>query len=143
MQQDNENLLNTVIRVTDMGKATLDQMIPMAERPEFKAELMRQQNGYRSFGQQAHTALDACGVKAQGQGMVEKWMAKAGIAGRTITDRSTHKLAGMLVEGNQMGVNECVTGLKDCPRASTGAVELTRQLQKFEEQNIENLRQFL
>ena len=45
MQQDNENLLNTVIRVTDMGKATLDQMIPMAERAEFKAELMRQQNG--------------------------------------------------------------------------------------------------
>ena len=25
-------------------------------------------------------------------------MAKAGIAGRTITDRSTHKLAGMLVD---------------------------------------------
>ena len=142
-ERDNIELLNTVVRTTEMGKTTLDELIPMAERPEFKAELLREQRGYRDFNQQAHTALAACGSQAECQTTLEKWMARAGIVTQTFADRSTEKLAEMVVKGNRMGVAECVEGLREHPAASTGAKELARGLRLFEEENIASLRQFL
>ena len=136
-------LLNSVARATEMGKNTLDQMIPMAEKPEFKAELLKEQRGFRSFNQKAHAALDACGARAEGAGTMEKLMSKAGIAGRTLGDKSTRNMAEMLLEGSQMGVTECITSLRDYPKASEGARQMVHELKQFQEENIETLKRFL
>ena len=67
-KNDNLNMLEAIVQNTEMGKNTLDQLVPMAEDEQFKAELLRQRNIYRQLNQEAHTALEACGGKAQGQG---------------------------------------------------------------------------
>ena len=65
-------MLEAIVQNTEMGKNTLDQLVPMAEDEQFKAELLRQRNIYRQLNQEAHAAIDACGGSAQGQSAMAK-----------------------------------------------------------------------
>ena len=53
-KNDNLNMLEAIVQNTEMGKNTLDQLVPMAENEQFKAELLRQRNIYRQLNQEAH-----------------------------------------------------------------------------------------
>ena len=128
-KNDNLNLLEAVVQNTEMGKNTLEQILPMTNDVQFKAELLRQRNIYHQLNQEAHTAIEACGGSAQGQ--------------KTLTDKSTRNLAEMLTQGSGMGVVDCVKSCKDYPNAAPGAKRLAQRLQDFEEDNRIQLERFL
>ena len=67
-KNDNLNLLEAVVQNTEMGKNTLEQIVPMTDDVQFKAELLRQRNVYHQLNQEAHTAIEACGGTAQRHG---------------------------------------------------------------------------
>ena len=142
-KNDNRSLLEAVVQNTEMGKNTLEQIVPMTEDARFKAELLRQQNIYRQLNQEAHTAIAACGGTAQGQSAMAKFNTKMGVAMKTITDKSTRNLAEMLSEGSSQGVMDCVKSQKDYPDAAPGSKRLMQKLQDFEEDNRIKLEQFL
>lgn len=142
-KNDNCSLLEAVVQNTEMGKNTLEQIVPMTEDARFKAELLRQQNVYRQLNQEAHTALAACGGTAQGQSVMAKLNTRVGVALKTMTDRSTRNLAEMLSEGSSQGVMDCVKSQKDYPDAAPGSKRLMQKLQDFEEDNRIKLEQFL
>lgn len=56
-------MLEAIVQNTEMGKNTLDQLVPMAEDEQFKAELLRQRNIYRQLNQEAHAAIDAAAAR--------------------------------------------------------------------------------
>ena len=140
---DNLSLLEAVVQNTEMGKNTLEQIVPMTQDPRFKAELLRQRNVYHQLNQEAHTALAACGGTAQGQSAMAKFNTKMGISMKTLTDKSTRNLAEMLTQGSGMGVVDCVKAQKDYPNAAPGTKRLVRQLQEFQEDSRVKLEQFL
>lgn len=142
-KNDNLNMLEAVVQNTEMGKNTLEQIVPMTDDTQFKAELLRQQNIYRQLNQEAHTAIAACGGTAQGQSAMAKFNTKMGVAMKTITDKSTRNLAEMLSEGSSQGVMDCVKSQKDYPDAAPGSKRLMQKLQDFEEDNRIKLEQFL
>mgnify|MGYP007066999096 CR=1 FL=1 len=142
-KNDNLNMLEAVVQNTEMGKNTLEQIVPMTDDARFKAELLRQQNIYRQLNQEAHTAIAACGGTAQGQSAMAKFNTKMGVAMKTITDKSTRNLAEMLSEGSSQGVMDCVKSQKDYPDAAPGSKQLMQKLQDFEEDNRIKLEQFL
>ena len=136
-KNDNLNMLEAIVQNTEMGKNTLDQLVPMAEDEQFKAELLRQLN------QEAHAAIDACGGSAQGQSTMAKLNTKVSIGMKTITDKSTRNLAEMLTQGSGMGVVDCIKSQKDYPDAAPGSKRLMQKLQDFEEDNRLKLEQYL
>ena len=142
-KNDNLNMLEAIVQNTEMGKNTLDQLVPMAEDEQFKAELLRQRNIYRQLNQEAHTAMQACGGTAQGQSAMAKFNTKMGISMKTLTDKSTRNLAEMLSEGSSQGVMDCIKSQKDYPDAAPGSKRLMQRLQDFEEDNRIKLEQFL
>ncbi len=142
-KNDNLNLLEAVVQNTEMGKNTLEQIVPMTDDTQFKAELLRQRNLYHQLNQEAHTAMEACGGTAQGQSAMAKFNTKMGISMKTLTDKSTRNLAQMLSEGSSQGVLDCVKSRKDYPNAAPGTKRLVQQLQDFEEDNRIRLEQFL
>ncbi len=142
-KNDNMNLLEAVVQNTEMGKNTLEQIVPMTQDTQFRAELLRQRNGYHQLNQEAHTALEACGGTAQGQSAMAKFNTKMGISMKTLTDKSTRNLAEMLSEGSSQGVLDCVKSCKDYPNAAPGTKRLVQRLQDFEEDNRVKLEQFL
>ena len=142
-KNDNLNLLEAVVQNTEMGKNTLEQIVPMTQDTRFKAELLRQRNVYHQLNQEAHTAIEACGGTAQGQSTMAKFNTKMGIGMKTLTDKSTRNLAEMLSEGSSQGVMDCVKSQKDYPNAAPGSKRLMQRLQEFEEDNRIKLEQFL
>ena len=49
MQSDNEKMLQEIVQNTEMGKNTLEQILPMTNDVQFKAELLRQRNAQRGL----------------------------------------------------------------------------------------------
>ena len=142
-KNDNLNLLEAVVQNTEMGKNTLEQIVPMTEDTAFRAELLRQRNVYRELNQEAHTAIEACGGSAQGQSAMAKFNTKMGISMKTLTDKSTRNLAEMLTQGSGMGVVDCIKSQKDYPDAAPGSKRLMQKLQDFQEESRIKLEQFL
>lgn len=114
-KNDNLNLLEAVVQNTEMGKNTLEQILPMTSDVQFKAELLRQRNIYHQLNQEAHTAIEACGGSAQGQSTMAKLNTKMGIGLKTLTDKSTRNLAEMLTQGSGIGVVDCVKAARTTP----------------------------
>ena len=139
----NEALLQAVVRGSEMGKNSLDQLLPMAQDPQLRAEMLRQQREYRLLNQRAHTALAALGEEAEGIEPMEKWGARMGIAGRTLLDRSPEHLARLLIQGSTMGQSDCIGAKNDCPEASDGAKQMADDLCRLEEEGAQKLRAFL
>ncbi|MBU3820016.1 MAG: hypothetical protein H9864_06575 [Candidatus Faecalibacterium intestinavium] len=143
MKNDNLSMLEAVVQNTEMGKNTLDQIVPMTEDTRFKAELLRERNIYQQLNQEAHTCITACGGKAQGQTAFAKMNTRMGISMKTLTDKSTRNLAEMLSEGSSQGVLDCIKCQKDYPDAAPGSKRLMQRLQDFQEDSRIKLEQFL
>jgi len=148
---DNQAVLNEIVRNTEMGKNSLDQLIDVTDDRQLKASLLAQQKAsllaqqkeYRRINQQAHAAMAACGAQSQGQSTAAKLMAKMGIWTETLTDRSTRNLADMVIQGANQGVMDCEKARRDHPAASTGALGLLNELQQFEERTARQMRDYL
>ena len=143
LKNDNLSLLEAVVQNTEMGKNTLEQIVPMTDDVQFKAELLRERNIYRELNQEAHTAIEACGGTAQGQSAMAKLNTRMGIGMKTLTDKSTRNLAEMLFEGSSQGVMDCIKSQKDYPDAAPGSKRLMQKVQDFEEDNRIRLERFL
>ena len=143
LKNDNLSLLEAVVQNTEMGKNTLEQIVPMTDDTQFKAELLRERNIYRELNQEAHTAIEACGGTAQGQSAMAKLNTRMGIGMKTLTDKSTRNLAEMLSEGSSQGVMDCIKSQKDYPDAAPGSKRLMQKVQDFEEDNRIRLERFL
>ncbi len=143
LKNDNLSLLEAVVQNTEMGKNTLEQIVPMTDDVQFKAELLRERNIYRELNQEAHTAIEACGGTAQGQSAMAKLNTRMGIGMKTLTDKSTRNLAEMLSEGSSQGVMNCIKSQKDYPDAAPGSKRLMQKVQDFEEDNRIRLERFL
>ena len=143
LKNDNLSLLDAVVQNTEMGKNTLEQIVPMTDDVQFKAELLRERNIYRELNQEAHTAIEACGGTAQGQSAMAKLNTRMGIGLKTLTDKSTRNLAEMLSEGSSQGVMDCIKSQKDYPDAAPGSKRLMQKVQDFEEDNRIRLERFL
>ena len=143
LKNDNLSLLEAVVQNTEIGKNTLEQIVPMTDDVQFKAELLRERNIYRELNQEAHTAIEACGGTAQGQSAMAKLNTRMGIGMKTLTDKSTRNLAEMLSEGSSQGVMDCIKSQKDYPDAAPGSKRLMQKVQDFEEDNRIRLERFL
>ena len=143
LKNDNLSLLEAVVQNTEMGKNTLEQIVPMTDDVQFKAELLRERNIYRELNREAHTAIEACGGTAQGQSAMAKLNTRMGIGMKTLTDKSTRNLAEMLSEGSSQGVMDCIKSQKDYPDAAPGSKRLMQKVQDFEEDNRIRLERFL
>ena len=143
LKNDNLSLLEAVVQNTEMGKNTLEQIVPMTDDVQFKAELLRERNIYRELNQEAHTAIEACGGTAQGQSAMAKLNTRMGIGMKTLTDKSTRNLAEMLSEGSSQGVMDCIKSQKDYADAAPGSKRLMQKVQDFEEDNRIRLERFL
>ena len=143
LKNDNLSLLEAVVQNTEMGKNTLEQIVPMTDDVQFKAELLRERNIYRELNQEAHTAIEACGGTAQGQSAMAKLNTRMGIGMKTLTDKSTRNLAEMLSEASSQGVMDCIKSQKDYPDAAPGSKRLMQKVQDFEEDNRIRLERFL
>ena len=62
---------------------------------------------------------------------------------QTLTDKSASHIAEMLIIGSNMGIINAVKNLKKYKNAEPSIIDLMNRLLKFEEDNVQQLKEFL
>lgn len=140
----NEELLNFVYQNSQMGIDTLKQLLEISKDENFNKYLRGQGRGYLELHKKAKEFLHENGTDEKGLTMLEKiktyWMVNM----QTIKDKSASHIAEMLITGSTMGINEAVKKINQYEGSvKKEYLDLMRRLQKFEEGNIERLKEFL
>jgi hypothetical protein len=139
----NAELLNFIYQNSQMGVATIEQLIEIVEDNNFKKHLESQFNEYKEIHSAAKKALNESGYDEQGIGALKKIRTYLMINMQTMTDNSASHIAEMLIIGSNMGIINAVKNMKKYSDAEPTILKLMERLLKFEENNVQQLKEFL
>ena len=140
----NAELLNFVYQNSQMGVDTLKQLMDIVEDNHFKEHLEHQFNEYKQIHNAAKESLNKNGYDEKGLGTLEKIRTYLMINMQTLSDKTSSHISEMLIIGSNMGVINAIKNLRKYKEdAEPEILGLMNRLLKFEENNIQQLKDFL
>lgn len=139
----NAELLNFIYQNSQMGVDTISQLLEISQDGEFKAHMCRQLEGYQEFHKEARQCLNQNGYDEKGISTFEKVRTYLMVNIQTMTDKTSSHIAEMLIIGSNMGVVDAIKNIRKYKDVEKDIVKLMERLKKFEESNIEKLKEFL
>ena len=137
-------MLNFIYQNSQMGVETLNQLIPMIDNEAFKKRIEAQLKEYEQIHEEAKKLLNRHGYDEKGIGALEKIMAYLMIDMKTLMDKSSSHIAEMLIQGSNMGIIDAVKRINQYEKeAEKEVTALMKRLLKFEENNVERLKEAL
>lgn len=137
-------MLNFIYQNSQMGVETLNQLIPMIDNEAFKKRIEAQLKEYEQIHEEAKKLLNRHGYDEKGIGALEKIMAYLMIDMKTLMDKSSSHIAEMLIQGSNMGIIDAVRRINQYEKeAEKEVTALMKRLLKFEENNVERLKEAL
>lgn len=137
-------MLNFIYQNSQMGVETLNQLIPMIDNEAFKKRIEAQLKEYEQIHEEAKKLLNRHGYDEKGIGALEKIMAYLMIDMKTLMDKSSSHIADMLIQGSNMGIIDAVKRINQYEKeAEKEVTALMKRLLKFEENNVERLKEAL
>lgn len=141
----NENIefLNAIYQNTRIGEQSIHTLLGHVEDSRLKQDMLDQLEGYAAFSQEAASQLQSAGAEQKPIGPIKKAAMTGSIQINAWRDHSKTHIAEMLIEGSTMGVIDLRENLSRYPRAEHDALDLARNVIRFEEKNIERLKAYL
>ncbi len=139
----NSELLNFIYQNSQMGVDTIDQIIGIVEDDEFQRHLESQLKEYKEILHAAKAKLHENDCDEKGISSLDKIKTYLMINMQTLTDKSATHISEMLMVGSNMGVINAVKNLKKYHHADKDITQLMERLLRFEENNIQQLKEFL
>jgi hypothetical protein len=139
----NVELLNFIYQNSQMGVITIKQLIGIAEDNNFIKHLESQYNEYNEIHKAAKELLNKNGFDEKGISAFAKIRTYLMINVQTLTDKSSSHISEMLIIGSNMGIINAVKNLKKYKDAETEILSLMERLLRFEENNVQELKEFL
>ncbi len=137
-------MLNFIYQNSQMGVETLNQLIPMIDNEAFKKRIEAQLKEYEQIHEEAKKLLNRHSYDEKGIGALEKIMAYLMIDMKTLMDKSSSHIAEMLIQGSNMGIIDAVKRINQYEKeAEKEVTALMKRLLKFEENNVERLKEAL
>jgi hypothetical protein len=140
---NDETLLNSVLKTAQMGRFGIETVLDKAINPGLKQELRSQKAQYDDIENEANTMAAKQDIKLKGLGAPARYMAS--VMGRLsiMGEHRDSKIAGMLIQGNAMGLIKSMKYLNRCKHCRNDAVELAQKLADREQENIRNAQPYL
>ena len=139
----NAELANFIYQNSQMGVNTIKQLIDIVEDNNFKKHLQSQFKEYKEIHEAAKQSLNASGYDEKGISALDKIKTYLMINMQTLTDKTPSHISEMLIIGSNMGVINAVKNLKKYKDAESDLLALMERLLRFEENNIQELKEFL
>ena len=140
---ENAELLNFVYQNSQMGVDTIKQLIAIVKDEKFKKQLESQFKEYEEIHSTDRKMLNENGYDEKGISAMEKIRTYLMLNIQTMTDKSPSHISEMLIIGSNMGVINAVKNLKKYKGAESKIKSLMERLLKFEENNVQRLKEFL
>lgn len=139
----NSELLNFIYQNSQMGVDTIEQLLDIATDNDFKEHLNAELEKYNRLNDDAKQLLNDNGYDEKGISAFEKIRTYLMINMQTMHDKTASHIAEMMIIGSNMGVVDAIKNLRKYSNAEKNIIQLMKELQKFEENNVENLKRFL
>ncbi len=139
----NAEFLNFIYQNSAMGVTTISQLLDIVEDEAFRKHLEKELEEYRSYHEEAKKLLNDHGFDEKGLTMFEKIRTYLMISVQTMTDKSASHIAEMMITGSNMGILDATKHLKDADHVERDIRSLMENLLKFEEKNVQKLKEFL
>ena len=139
----NSELLNFIYQNAQMGEETINHISDIIEDGELKRHLRDQSEEYDAIRDAAASLMNEHGYDGKGINAFEKIRTYLMIDLQTLTDKSISHIAEMLIVGSTMGVIQAIRNIRKYDGAQAEIISLMQRLQKTEENNIQQLKNFL
>ena len=136
-------LLNFVAKNCEMGKSSINQLLPMIHEEEFRKTVEAQYREYAEIDSLADRALAKRGSEAEHVGAMAKVSSYLMINAGALLDDSVQHMAEMMCKGSSNGIIEITRHLSAHRDAEPEVQGLANRLLAAEERNVEELKQFL
>ncbi len=138
----NTAMLDAIYQNITMAMSALDTLLPKANGTAIHSEIKREQAGYSHLLGKTITMMEGYGSVPQEVGFLSKAGAEMGIQFSTMLNHTPQHLAGMLIDGSDMGITDLRRLLKEYCYCDRPVVNLGQELLSFEEQNMLSLGAF-
>lgn len=139
---DNVDLLNYIYHNAKIGSQNIANILPKINNQELQNTLLNKLTQYQGIANQASELLDNLNETPK-ENTIDKLSNKAGIAVNTLTDTSTSHIAEIMINESTSDIISLTKKMNeniDCPQ---NVSNLYNDLINIEEQNTEDLKQFL
>jgi len=126
-----------------MGETVIKQLLGKTEDKEFIKLLEAQYRDYSEICDKAKARLNDHGYGEKELCKLKKLNSYIMINIQTLADKSTRHIVEMMIIGCNMGVIDAIKNIKKCKGAKAEVIALMEQLLVIEENNLNNLKQFL
>lgn len=141
--KNDTRVLKGIYENASTGKGTLERVIKTIGEENITNDLKKQLKGYDGFCTISQKMLKKQGVSDTSDGPLRNFTVDVGVKMNLIMDISSAHVAGLLIEGSNMGVVDLTKILNKNKNISTECKALADGLIKFEEENIQNLKPYL
>ena len=138
-------LLEETYKNVRMGSDSIINLTSRVKNEALRSEMMAQLDHYEDFAHRAARSLCDLGEKPKEESAMSRVSVKLGMAMNTMTDSTTSHLAEMLIQGSVMGVTDLmkqISAAEECG-VTGNALDLAREVVKFEEEGAERFKPFL
>ena len=149
MQQTKETIteeafLDAIYKNAKMGADSIINLLPKVEDDAMRSVMTAQLDGYERYAACAARALKERSVEPKEENIMTRFSAKMGMAFNTMLDSTGTHIAEMMLEGSNMGIVDLTRLLNHYrPTQDSEAVRLAREVVRFEEGNLEQLKRYL
>ena len=141
--EKNMEFLNHLYRNAKIGEESMGTLLKSVEDDELKRDILTQMEGYTKFESKAKERIRELGGEPEEPGLMKKMMVSGGVKMNTATNHTPKHIAEMLIQGSTMGIIEAKESLSKFEEAERQDRALAEELVRFEQGNIERLKEYL
>ena len=141
--ENNIKFLNYIVKNTEMGFSSINDLIDLIKVGELKKIIQNQKEKYKEIYREAKELLNEYNGKLEEKNNLEKINSYIMIKMSLIADKSTSHIAEMMIKGSNMGIIDIEKKLNSYKDIDKNVKKLGEKLLETEKNNLENLKPFL
>ena len=144
MNKNNE-LLSHIYNISDMGVKSTTSLINILKTKDnkIKSILEYELKKYEEIYKESKKLVKKENITPKGTSMMLDIMTNIEMKTRVLKDNSDSAMAGLLIEGFNMGIIETEKKLKDYKDSERNIIKLASRLLKFQKEEIDKLKEYL
>ena len=144
MNKNNE-LLSHIYNISDMGVKSTTSLINILKTKDnkIKSILEYELKKYEEIFKESKKLVKKENITPKGTSMMLDIMTNIEMKTRVLKDNSDSAMAGLLIEGFNMGIIETEKKLKEYKDSERNIIKLASRLLKFQKEEIDKLKEYL
>lgn len=139
----NLDVLNSIYQNTSMGINSLTEIEKICHDDSFCELIRSQKRDFIKFNDSARDRIREYSKEPQEISSMIKMYSNIGMKAETFIDNSTSKLAKIVIDGNNMGINEMEKCLNNAKLIDDSVKRMSDGLISMEQKSIDELKSYL